>query len=627
MERVVSPPQDELDKLRQPLTLGERAVFDFFHHYLPIEWEIYLQPHLNGLRPDIVLLNPNVGIAVFEVKDWNLDAVHYSMTPKDGAPPLLKGYKGGKAFSRQRDNPVEQIKRYKEEIFDLYCPRLKEKAGFAAITAGIIFPFADDQRVLSLLMPALTYYAMCPQYNPVSGMHALATGNLAAVFPEAMRRSSYVMRPELAQDMRNWLVEPSFAADQREPLILDSNQKAIALSRTVTGYRRIKGPAGSGKSLVLAARAAQLLAEGKQVLVVTYNITLLHYLMDMAVRWPESVGKTRSDITWLNFHAWCRRVCAEAKCQEEYRALLADYTDGHPRFPEQPSLDIVLPALVSDIIDRDDKREDPLVTRFDAVLIDEGQDFLPEWWSALRKVHVSGGEMLLAADATQDVYGRSHAWTDDAMKGAGFVGVWATLKQSYRLPPQALEYARDFASRFLPRDLVDLPEPLQGELGFSTCGLRWVCCSSGNAAEVCVAETLRMAEVMKDAPNAIADITFLCPQKKFGERMVKALSARRIQCVHTFHEDPRESRRQKMGFYMGDARIKATTLHSFKGWESKCLVVYIGDAATSRALALVYAGLTRIKRSDQGSHLTIISSSPTLREYGEEWPEFVDIEV
>jgi hypothetical protein len=69
VERFVSPPIDQLEKLRQPLTAGERLVFDLFNEGLAPEWEIYIQPHLNGLRPDFVLLNPDVGIAVFEVKD------------------------------------------------------------------------------------------------------------------------------------------------------------------------------------------------------------------------------------------------------------------------------------------------------------------------------------------------------------------------------------------------------------------------------------------------------------------------------------------------------------------------------------------------------------------------------
>ena len=87
MPRFVSPPINHLDSLRQPLTKGERLVFDFFNAHLAQEWEIYLQPHLNGLRPDIVLLHPEAGIAVFEIKDWDLDAMEYWVENRSGKSP------------------------------------------------------------------------------------------------------------------------------------------------------------------------------------------------------------------------------------------------------------------------------------------------------------------------------------------------------------------------------------------------------------------------------------------------------------------------------------------------------------------------------------------------------------
>lgn len=38
-----------------------------------------------------------------------------------------------------------------------------------------------------------------------------------------------------------------------------------------------------------------------------------------------------------------------------------------------------------------------------------------------------------------------------------------------------------------------------------------------------------------------------------------------------------------MGFYMGDARIKATTLHSFKGCEFGAMVIFIGQSVEKKA--------------------------------------------
>lgn len=620
MKRFVSPPIDQFDKLRQPLTNGERQVFDFFNSHLPIEWEIYVQPHLNGLRPDFVILHPRAGIAVFEVKDWNLDAMHYEVIEREGKAPVLIGEKDGERFSLQNQNPIEKIRRYKEELHELYCPRLDGKASFAAITAGVIFPFAADSEVNNLFKSSLSYRKMdeYPAYNPVSGKNAIQSGLLDLVFPEGKRTYSKFMTEDLANDLRSWLVEPDFASSQRQPLELDSTQLSFVKTRTKLGYRRIKGPAGSGKSLILAARAAELLGEGKSVLVVTFNITLLHYLMDIAVRWPQSSGRTRKDITWLNFHFLCKRICQENDCEEEYRDL--DWRENVNKV-----LNADLPNLVSSIIDSD---EAGVVNKFDAILVDEGQDFFPSWWNVLRKLCNESGEMLLVADATQDIYGTASSWTDEAMTGAGFPGgKWAELKTSYRLPNEAVEYVKKFAEQYLPKDTVDIPNAEQGQLNLFPCSLKWVHTTSNIASVICRDELFLLAKNSEPDLVSIPDITFLSDTNKQGFDVVREVGLKGVKSCHTYSDDRQESRRKKMGFYMGDSRIKATTLHSFKGWESRAMVIFIGQSVDKKALALIYTGLTRLKRHPQGSYLTVVSCAPELIEYGKTWPTYIEKKV
>lgn len=620
MKRFVSPSIEHLNNLRQPLTAGERLVFNLFNNTLSPEWEIYIQPHLNGLRPDFVLLNPNVGIAVFEVKDWNLDAMQYWTEERHGKAPKLCASDGNKSFSIQSQNPVEKIYIYKKEIHDLYCPRLDGKAGFSAITAGVIFPFAQQGEISALLNSCLAYRGMLdwPQYNPISGAEAITDNRIDLVFPESQRSSSKFMTDEQANDMRNWLVEPDYAADQRKPIELDSIQRGYVTSRTQSGYRRIKGPAGSGKSLILAARAAQLLGEGKEVLVVTFNITLLHYLMDVAVRWPNAHGRTRQGITWLNFHSWCKRVCVDSDHEQEYLNLWHDSEDN--KGYENQVLSERLTALVASCIDGD---IDGVIQRYDAVLVDEGQDFLPSWWNALRKVCRTGGEMLLVADATQDIYGTARSWTDEAMTGAGFPGGrWAELQTCYRLPPTAMQTARNFANKYLPSDTVDLPNGPQAELGLYPCDLRWVQIPICKSVQVCTEEILKMAPRAKDDILSITDITFLTGSQNMGAAVVSALKAKGVNAVHTYSPDKKESRRRKMGFYMGDARVKATTLHSFKGWESRAIVLFVGEHVDNQACALIYTGLTRLKRHEKGSYLTVVSCSSILADFGRSWENY-----
>ncbi len=437
------------------------------------------------------------------------------------------------------------------------------------------------------------------------------------------------MNPGYADDLRGWLVEPDFSVAQRTPLEMDARQRSLADTRTESGYRRIKGPAGSGKSIVLAARAAKLAAAGKSVLIATYNITLWHYLRDLVAR--ASGGPGWSDgITTLNFHEWCRRTCYEAgeSWSDEYYELFK----GVPEKPDNPRLrkewrnnwqskvDRILNLDVPDLAARAVGERG--VTRYDAILVDEGQDYRLQWWNALRRALKDGGECILVADATQDVYGTAGAWTDKAMEGAGFSGGWAQLETSYRLPSDATDMARAFASEFLPQDTIDLPNPEQGSLNLHPCTLRWVQREPGaTATKSCVEEILLMMKRTGRDGLANADICILTDDQMAGAEVVRLLQEKNIRAVTTFDVHGAESKRNKMGFWMGDARVKATTLHSFKGWESRLLVVHISRAFTDEARALIYAGLTRLKRSVEGSHLTVVCTAPELAGFGRRWPE------
>lgn len=646
-ERIIEPPLEDLSRLRQEMTEGERIVFDFFHRNLDPKWEIYVQPHLNGLRPDFVLMHPAIGIAVFEVKDWNLDAMEYFPKKINSHRTELWARKDGLDFSHERSNPFSAIARYKERIYNLYCPRLQQNAGFAAITGGVIFPFADGKRVRQLQKSFLSdgEVRSADRYLPVSGRHELMTGDLAAIFPDATLRHSNLMRPALAEDLRGWLVEPDFAKEQRKVLTLDARQRDLADTRTKSGFRRIKGPAGSGKSLVLAARAARLIAENKSVLIVTFNITLWHYLRDLVVRGSPSRGKMQN-VVFVHFHDWCKDVCLEADMGEAYDELFKPIWPLNAeieriraqKLPPKRERELLKPLqrelnkLLTPILNIDvpslaaEAAKSAESTKYDAILVDEGQDFLPLWWNALRNSRKSDGEMVLVADTTQDIYGTARSWTDEAMTGAGFTGDWSRLEVSYRLPFDALKASQDFATRFLPKDMIDLPDTAQGNLEVEPCTLKWVQCSPEDSERQCVDATLAMMRETGKAGLANADITFICNDIDFGRKVVDELGTYSgVRTVHTFERSKLEQTRKKMGFFMGDARVKATTLHSFKGWETRLLVVHVGQAIGSDGLASVYAALTRLKRSPEGSWLTVVCSAPELSEYGRTWSGYKDV--
>ncbi|MEJ7790978.1 MAG: NERD domain-containing protein [Gaiellaceae bacterium] len=612
INRVVSPPRDELDRRRTPLEPGERLVFDLFDQQLPLEWEIYVQPHLNNLRPDIVLLHPDAGIAVFEVKDWNLAACDWRMEQQNGAPRLIGTNIEGRAFTEA--NPFERLHQYRTEIADLYCPALNRSAGLASVTAGLIFPFAQDEQLFERFGPGLDHRApsaAARRYFTLSGASALARKDLDAIFPDHGRRSSWLMTPEIADDLRHWLVEPHFAAEQREVPPLSRDQLRYVNGRTESGFRRLRGPAGSGKTMVVAGRATALGEEKKDVLVVSFNITLLNYLRDSAARF----GYDRRRVTWLNFHSWCKRVLYGADMADVYHAL--PWNEAHADV-----LDELLASAAAEAIESCPD----LVDSYDAILVDEGQDFRPSWWDALRKVRRPDGEMLLVADRAQDVYGRNNLWTDQTMEGAGFRGPWATLDVSYRLPRPLIDLTADFVQRFL--DDREITPPIasdQEELDLYPTALRWLQVSSNQLVDAAV-EAIRtsIADVPTNGstPASFANLVFLCDRKELGSAVVARLESLGVRVSHTFSADSRLARQQKLYFFKGDARVKATTIHSFKGWEGSHIVVAAGDAGGQRALSAIYTAMTRLKAHAGGSRLTVVCASHELEPFGRTWPEF-----
>lgn len=424
------------------------------------------------------------------------------------------------------------------------------------VTAGVIMTEASTERVQSLFRPFLGYYELLDKkvpYHPIVGQDALVSGNLEAVFPSAKRGRSKFMKPEFADDLRTWLREPDHAVEQRTLLPLNPEQRRIATTRTQTGYRRVKGPAGCGKSLALAARAAHLASEGKEVLVVCFNITLLNYLRDLAVRYPHARGSVVQNITWLHFHEWCRRVCVEAGFEDKYKQLIGKSATKQME-GSQGLFEVQIPALVERALNEAGEA----ISRYDAILVDEGQDFNLTWWNLLRRVRREGGEMLLAADATQDLYRRFCYWTEESMRGAGFDGPWLQLEGSYRFPRKLIPHLRRFAEELLPGRDINLPTEVQEVLLDLPLSLRWIQVTKGDAVDVCVKAVIDM--VGSSQAVTWSDITLLVPTHEIGLCCVERLEkGHNIRVSHVFAKDRHDQKPLKMGFWMGDARLKAST--------------------------------------------------------------------
>ena len=596
----IDPSLAELDEDEFPPSTGLVETVRFFAAGLDERWECYLRPHLNGLRPDAVLLHDFVGVTVVAVRDWSsVDLERYLARDVDRDGGFVP-------------HPFNELALYVEELRVRFSYRAGGKPGMLGAFHGLlVLPevtaaeadglFAHAPRTPAASFPVLTSDGLA------SG--EVARGVIALRNPDAISG----MTPLIAKGLRPYLAEPDVSAEKRQPLPLTEAQRRLARSRTSTGYRRITGPAGSGKSSVVAARAAELATRGERVLVVGYNITLWHYLRGLAERHATVLAgvagrRALRSSTFLHFHDYCKRLCTQADLQDEYRALWVG-RDEEAAPPDEELVELALRAL------------DVLGPSYDAVLVDEGQDYTPGYWQVLDRSVRDGGERLFVLDLSQDLYERAERLDEAWMTRSGF-GNWSKLERSYRLPHQVADMLTDYGGRFLDTHF-DPPRPDDPTLVPPT--LRWLP-DVGELVQV-GAKEIALAWERIDAPDALAmaDVFYLCPNRELGRAVSNELRrAHGIRTRDAFGTNPRNVKAAKEGFFADDARVKGSTPHSVKGWEARAVVILADRLSSAWARSVLYVSMSRVKAHPAGSLLTVVCATSELVDFARDHFAIVD---
>jgi hypothetical protein len=144
----------------------------------------------------------------------------------------------------------------------------------------------------------------------------------------------------------------------------------------------IKGVAGSGKTILANAQAQKFAREGKKTLLVCFNKSLAEWLeQGKPVEFKDTIKVD-------TFHGLCAEYCRKA-----HIPFAPKWNDGG-EFWQTTAPDLLLQAL------------DRTPERFDAVVVDEGQDFQPDWWIALEMINSSGesGPFYVFFDPAQNLF-------------------------------------------------------------------------------------------------------------------------------------------------------------------------------------------------------------------------------
>ncbi len=177
--------------------------------------------------------------------------------------------------------------------------------------------------------------------------------------------------------------------DEDQGVLVRLTEEQAAVLELLEEFPRvaITGPAGTGKTLVGLEKARRLSAEGQPVLFLCYNRPLGEHI--------QALGEDFK-VSW--FHKYARDVVTSAGLKFE----IPKEPDAQKTFWRDDVADLLIRAL--------DLYPDE---RFDAVVVDEGQDFQEMWWLAIEKLLVDTKESTLYVfyDPNQNLFGGGPAET------------------------------------------------------------------------------------------------------------------------------------------------------------------------------------------------------------------------
>lgn len=433
------------------MTQGEKRFSERLEQKLEDDYLVWYRVPIGPRqqRPDFIVLHPRRGLLVLEVKDWTSE----SIVQADRRQLALSTARG----LIREPNPLLQAHAHAQEIkaileadpalrqptdsrdagqlimpwgYGVILPRIGRQqfveGGLEAAMAGhrvicqdempeTVEPEAFQQRLWAMFGHSFPVALSYPQIERIR-WHLFpelrltsAAGQFGLFGDETTTEAGPLQIPELIR-------------------VMDQQQESLARSLG-DGHRVIHGVAGSGKTMILGYRAMHLArSQNRPILVLCYNPALAARLLHVVRQ-----RGLEDRISVFDFHRWCQEMLVTYHVPVPRR----DGADDRQAWPEA-----VIAAVERGQIPR---------AQYGAVLVDEGQDFEPDWYRLIVQMVDPASKSLLVfyddAQPGQDSPARpAFSWKSVGIEAAGHTTI---LKLNYRNTLEILAVARDFAQTLL----------------------------------------------------------------------------------------------------------------------------------------------------------------------------------
>lgn len=534
---------------------------------------------VGGKRPDLVVLVPTVGIVIIEVFVHQGSAILGAI--RDELHVEIDGEE------QEVASPLERA--------DLFALRVRQacssrpEIGPVPVRAVAAFPGLDRNGAEERRIDAVVELDRC-LFKPDLD-RAIENGNgdgLLRAFsrdtsgqtldgeltPAQVARIRGLIHPECVIEAGPGQGALFTDADLGHDVVrvMDLKQEAIAKGLG-GGHRVLRGVAGSGKTLVLVARAKMLarLLPSKRILLTCYTKSLASQLRANLADYPNieviNLDKLMSDV-------------------------IKDAGMTHPGYGGDGSevAKVALEALAA-----------TGKLKYRAVLVDEAQDFdtlaLQFCAQLLESERADEQDLVIVADSAQNIFRRNFTWKEAGIHAQGRTRI---LRINYRNTRQILEFAHRFLTADPDISIDETPEPddaltiIPAESAEREGLEPTVTIAHDDAAEVdAVVELVRETVNNRSTSRSIA-VLYGEPAKhemRRGPALAERFAVEGIP--HLWVSDPMAGNKDLVG--SADEPVVLSTIHSAKGLEFPHVIVCGLGAAkdTTTARKLLYVGFTR----------------------------------
>lgn len=404
--------------MKVPPTEGELTLLRFLESYLDDSFEVYFNPYMNGDRPDIVIVRKRHGVLIIEVKDWDLDA--YRLDERKHW--ILKSDPSTKLKS-----PIDQVLKYKENLYtlhldDLYEKRIKDYRFMNVISCAIYFhnatqdaveeflvnPYKSDDKYQTFLSKNIILLGRDilqeQAFTQILWKNYMISNNDSRLFSDSLYESiSHFLLPTTHQKEDGMYIK--YLKKQAE-LIFKNDRKEFV----------VEGVEGSGKTTVLARRAVEEYKRAKErngvdyspkILILTYNITLINFIHDKISQIQEEFEW--ASFTILNYHHFINNQLNNLGIPivlPNNNTKNQDDSRNRKLTPEESKfLDVNYYSNKNLFLDNKSLIRE-MNLDYDAILVDEMQDYKKKWFEILKETFLKDdGDYLLFGDEKQNIYG------------------------------------------------------------------------------------------------------------------------------------------------------------------------------------------------------------------------------